>query len=134
MSSRQSLPEEAKMRVLLTTCASVALLITAIPSARADDVPALNIERTCQGIASQATDPGERGGPDLSFNQCIKSELQIRNKLMSRWPNFSAAQKTECLGEMNGLEVPSYTDLLTCLETAQDTRKLDFPPPPSIER
>ena len=57
---------------------SIAFLLTlALMSdgtARADDVPDLNLDPICRGIAQQALDPGERGDPDLMFSQCVKSE------------------------------------------------------------
>jgi hypothetical protein len=37
--------------------------------------------------------------------------------------NFDAADRASCLGTMLDFE-PTYTELLTCLEMAGDTRKL----------
>jgi hypothetical protein len=121
------------MRTLLTTGVIVASLFAAVRPAHADQIPALDIQVTCRGIASHAAGPGERGGPDLSLRQCIKSELRIRGKLARQWAMYSADEKAQCLGNTQG-DYPSYTDLLTCLEMVSQARNLRFRPPLSIER
>ena len=101
------------------------LLLTAAGSAFSDDVPVLNIEPVCRGIAEQASQPSERGGPDLSFSQCVKSEDLMRQQLVKEWPTFVPADKDSCVVEsQSGAEV-SYTDFLTCLEMARDVRLMN---------
>ena len=55
------------MLAMWMRCISVALVLAAAWPARADDVPDLNVDPVCRGIAQQASDPGEQGGPDLAF-------------------------------------------------------------------
>jgi hypothetical protein len=62
------------MRALPMSVITTALLLAAIWPAYADDVPELNLEPVCRGIAQEAKDPGERGGPDLAYSACVKSE------------------------------------------------------------
>ncbi len=69
------------IRNMLTGSATALLLLTAINSARADEVPVLNVSPVCRGIAKQAGDPGERGGPDLAFSRCVKNEEDTREQL-----------------------------------------------------
>lgn len=108
--------------VLLAVLA--ALTAAAGTTARADQVPSLNVDPVCRGIAGQAATAGERGGPDLSFRQCVKSEMAMRRKLTRDWATFTAREKSTCIGsEMGGLA--SYTDLVTCLETAREARKFN---------
>ena len=122
------------MGKLPTICAALVSLLAMIPPARAAEVLTLDIQRTCRGIANHAQGPGERGGPDLTFNQCVRSELQVRHKLAERWARFSAAEKAQCFAETKVLGVPSYTDVLICLEMARAARRIGFRPPPSIEQ
>jgi hypothetical protein len=61
------------MRVLPTSLVSAALLLAASWPALSDDVPELNVDPVCRGIAQQAKDPGERGGPDLAYAQCVRA-------------------------------------------------------------
>jgi hypothetical protein len=45
----------------------------------------LDLNPICHGIAQEASDPGERGGPDLSFAQCVSSEQALRSELVKEW-------------------------------------------------
>jgi hypothetical protein len=112
------------MRVALMSFASAAVLLIANWPARADDVPDLNVDPVCRGIAQQAKDPGERGGPDLAFAQCVKSEQAMRQKLVNEWSTFKPTEKANCIGSEKG-GYASYTDLVTCLEMARDARKMN---------
>jgi hypothetical protein len=116
--------EFKSMRLVLMKLASAAILLIANSAAQADDVPELNVDPVCRGIAQQAKDPGERGGPDLAFAQCVKSEQAVRQKLIGEWSTFKPADKATCVGSVNG-GYASYTDLITCLEMARDARKLN---------
>jgi hypothetical protein len=111
---------------LLMTC-SIALSPITVGHARADDVPALNIEPTCHGIAQQAAAPSEKGGPDLAYSQCVQSERAMKARLAGEWSTFDQADKTNCVEEEKMTALPSYTDLVTCMEMARDARKLNAP-------
>ncbi|MGC1351029.1 MAG: hypothetical protein WA858_14780 [Xanthobacteraceae bacterium] len=112
------------MRFVLMKYVPAAVLLIACWPAYADDVPDLNVDPVCRGIAQQAKDPGERGGPDFAFAECVKSEQAVRQKLIGEWSTFKRADKTTCLGSEKG-GYASYTDLITCLEMARDARKLN---------
>jgi hypothetical protein len=111
-----------------STIISRALLLTfAIAGAgvaRADDVPKLNVDPVCRGIAQQAAIPGERGGPDLAFSQCVESEQSVRQQLAGEWSTFKPAEKASCVGSEQSA-LPSYTGLISCLEMARDVRQLN---------
>ena len=106
----------------VSTLALVAQLTVTI----ADRVPSFNLEPVCRGIAQQ-------GGLDLEPNKsvrqdlrsCIKSEMAIRGKLVKRWSTFRASDKANCIGESTAGGLPSYTDLLTCLQMARDASKMN---------
>jgi hypothetical protein len=82
-------------------------------------------EAVCRGIAQQAATAGERGGPDLGLAQCVKSEQATRERLAKQWSTFASADKANCVGEATSGPLPSYTDLISCLEMARDARKLE---------
>jgi hypothetical protein len=86
--------------------------------------PSLTFSKFCRGIASQAANPTERGGPDLAFNDCVKSEQAVRGEIAKAWSTFAVPEKGHCtrLATLGG--EPSYTELITCLEMARDIRKL----------
>jgi hypothetical protein len=104
----------------------LALLAVSIP-ARADDVPQLNVDPVCHGIAKQSASPSETGSPDLGFSQCVQNEQAMRQKLVGEWSTFNASEKSSCVGGETSGSLPSYTDLITCLEMARDARQLNAP-------
>jgi hypothetical protein len=114
---------ELVMRVLLK-CVLAVILLTASWPARSQNIPELNVDPVCRGIAQQAANPSEKGGPDLAFAQCVKSEQAMREKLVGEWSTFLPAEKTNCIGSETG-GMASYTDLITCLEMAKDARQLN---------
>lgn len=112
------------MRQSLMSGLFAAAILAAAWPARSDDVPDLNVEPVCRGIAQQAQNPAESGGPDLTYAQCMQSEQAMRQRLVAEWSTFASADKAHCTAaEMGGL--PSYTDLVTCLEMARDARRLN---------
>ena len=115
------------MQRILLTCVSVVLLTAPSLAARADDVPVLNVQQVCRGIAQQAMDPSETGGPDLAMSQCVSSEQEVRTELIKAWPAFVAADKQHCTREATMGGEASYTELITCLEMARDVRKMRIP-------
>lgn len=114
--------------------AMIASLAAGMTIARADNVPSLDIRPTCQAIARHASGVGERGGPDVSYRQCVKSELQTRRKLSRRWSTFSSQEKANCVADTTVAGLPSYTDLLTCLQMAKDARSHGFGLLPPAQR
>jgi len=105
---------------------SALTLVTQLTVTIADRVPSFNLEPVCRGIAQQgglALEPNQSARQD--FKGCIKSETAVRAKLVKRWSTFKAADKANCIGESSAGGLPSYTDLLTCLQMASDASKLN---------
>jgi hypothetical protein len=112
------------MRVLLITAVAAAVLSIAVRPAQSQAIPDLNVDPVCHGIAQQAANPSEKGGPDLAFSQCVQSEQTMRQKLVDEWSTFSPSEKSNCIGAQGG-GLTSYTDLVSCLEMAKDARQLN---------
>jgi hypothetical protein len=87
-------------------------LLTALAT---DRVPSFNIEPVCREIAGRAN------APDYS-QQCLRKEREAYEQLKARWVAFPTADRSYCaqLAALGG--VPSYVELITCLETAQAAR------------
>ena len=112
------------MRAALMSSFSVIIILAIGWPAWSQDIPNLNVDPVCHGIAQQAANPSETGDPDLAFAQCVKSEQSMRQKLTGEWSSFAPTDKTNCIAsEMGGMV--SYTDLVSCLEMARDARKLN---------
>jgi hypothetical protein len=81
-----------QMRVHL---AAVIAIATIVPlSARSDEIPNLDVRPVCRGIASQAAEPLATGLPS-SFEECVKSEQEVRAQLKHEWSTFSAADRQQ---------------------------------------
>jgi hypothetical protein len=105
---------------------AIVLLLFALPgSASAQSIPQLNVDPVCHGIAQQAWAPSESGGPDLTYKRCVQSEMATRRKLSREWSTFTPGEKANCIATEMSAPLPSYTDLITCVETARAVRKLN---------
>jgi hypothetical protein len=105
------------MRGYLVPVISIAMIVYS-PSTRSDEIPTLDVRPVCRGIASQAAEPLATGLPS-SFEQCVKSEEEVREQLKHEWPTFSAADKQHCVTLAKTGGESSNTELLTCLEMAR---------------
>jgi hypothetical protein len=110
--------------VATVSAAAAVLLLLGIWPAQSQEIPDLNVDPVCRGIAQQAANPTEKGDPDLTFAQCGKSEQTMRQKLVGEWSTFLPAEKTNCIGSETG-GMASYTDLVSCLEMAKAARQLN---------
>jgi hypothetical protein len=91
-------------------------------SARSDDIPTLDVNPVCHGIAMQGE--LEAGLQQTSFQQCVQSEQAVREEVKKEWSTFSSADKTHCVALSKTGGESSYTELITCMEMARDVRKL----------
>ena len=93
------------------------LVVTAQLLLVADRPPALNVEPSCRAA--------ERSGIDgRTADSCMRGENQAKATLNDKWTQFTARQQARCtsLVQMGG--PPSYVELLTCLEVAQQADKI----------
>src|SRR6516165_5108274 len=91
-------------------------------SARSDDIPTLDVNPVCHGIAMQGE--LEAGLQRTSFQQCVQSEQATREQIKKEWSSFSTADKSHCVALAKTGGESSYTELLTCMEMARDVRAL----------
>ena len=111
-------------RWILQGSVSAAFLLSAVLAAWSDEVPVLDLNPICHGIAQAASSAGERGGPDLSFARCVRSEQAMKRKLAKEWSGFASADKQNCVAEATMGGLASYTNLFGCLQSATTARKM----------
>lgn len=105
--------------------ALLAGLMLAIPvAATADDVPTLNVEPVCDGIAKQGGVTFHDPQIAREKKNCLDTEATVRNELVKQWAKFDRADRVSCVNESEMGGESSYTELLTCLEMARDVRAL----------
>jgi len=98
-----------------------ALCLSGSP-ARSDDIPTLDVNPVCRGIASQSE--LEVGLQQTNFQQCLQSEQATREQLKKEWSTFTTADKSHCVALAKTGGESSYTELITCMEMARDVRQL----------
>jgi hypothetical protein len=83
----------------------------------ANEVPKLNIEPSCRAAAEASV------GSNRDANACIRDENQAHDKLQEQWGEFNSSEQARCLrlSTLGGL--PSYVELLTCLQLAKEVKK-----------
>ncbi len=111
-------------RWILQRGVSMAFLLGAVSVAWSDGVPVLDLSPICHGIARGAAGAGERGGPDLSFARCVRSEQATKRKLVRAWPHYASADKRNCVAETTMGGLASYTNLYGCLRSATTARRM----------
>src|SRR5215467_1321440 len=113
------------MRSYFTPAIAIAMIMPAILSARSDDIPTLDVNPVCRGIASQSE--LEAGLQRTNFEQCVQSEQATREQIKKEWSTFTTADKSHCVALAKTGGEASYTELLTCLEMSRDVRALRSP-------
>jgi hypothetical protein len=98
------------------------LLVSSHLVLAADRVPEFDINPSCQAAAAAAVTQNR------SAETCRQDELKARDTLLQEWSGFNAEQKRHCVTLSHSGGGPSYVELLTCLELAQQAAKL----PPGI--
>ena len=110
------------MRSYFAPAIAIAMIMPPMPSSRSDDIPTLDVNPVCRGIASQSS--LEVGLQQTGFEQCVQSEQTVRDEVKKEWPTFSASDKTHCVALAKTGGESSYTELITCMEMSRDVRKL----------
>jgi hypothetical protein len=95
-----------------------------MPVAVADNVPQLDVEQVCDGIAKQGGVTFHDPQIAQEKKNCLDSEQAVRNELVKQWSKFDSADKVSCVNESKMGGESSYTELLTCLEMARDVRAM----------
>src|SRR5205823_3453652 len=97
-------------------------LVVAVPLvlAAADQVPSFDVRPSCDGALVNAA--GGRG-----TDACVRAELSARDELATKWPDFPPSDRTHCVDITTMTRMPSYVQVLTCLEMARDARQLRNP-------
>jgi hypothetical protein len=86
--------------------------------AAADTIPNLNLEPTCRAARSAGV------FLERTKDACLRSEHKARDQLRDQWAQFHAADRARCRASTSAGGIPSYVELLTCLEISKLARDL----------
>ena len=92
-------------------------LVFHLIAASGGGVPALDVRPSCLAAAKAQVTAIDR------MQGCLADEQNAHDKLVKGWQKFNADDRAACVSGMLDFE-PTYTELLTCLEIANDARKL----------
>jgi hypothetical protein len=76
-----------------------------------DDLADIDIQKTCHLSAGIQTSPTQ----DVT-KFCMDDEHDARNTLVKGWRTYAAADKLHCVQMATKSYLPSYVELLTCIE------------------
>jgi hypothetical protein len=97
---------------------SLVMLGSHLVLAAADEMPVFDVRPTCSAVTNVGA-PGPR-----DENVCIREEEDARDQLRQKWSSFPVADRQGCVSLTKGAGVPSYVEVLTCLEMAQQARDI----------
>ncbi len=101
---------------------SISLLIPhERPLAMEEGVPRFNIERTCREARAYAG-----ADKEVAYKGCLKDEADAHDQLVEKWMRFAQRDHRDCTAQ-GAAPMPSYVELLTCLEMSADVETLDAP-------
>ena len=107
------------MQGTIAGLAVVALLILPeLVSAREAGVPRFDIARTCREARAYAVNE-----KDLAYRGCINDENEARQQLARKWRQFKPQDRSDCVAQ-GAVPMPSYVELLTCLEMTAEAKEL----------
>jgi hypothetical protein len=86
-------------------------------SQAAEKPPTLEVGRSCDAAASHGLNGRTR-------DACMSEENAAKSTLDDKWKQFTARQHARCTGLVNMGGPPSYVELLTCLEMAEQARQI----------
>jgi hypothetical protein len=98
---------------------SLTLLTLALlpAAARADAVPNLDVERTCQSAQVTNTTISDKA----NYDGCLRSEREAKKEAERHWSSYTPAAKRQCQDQFKAGGYPSYVEMVTCLELASGT-------------
>jgi hypothetical protein len=84
----------------------------------ADAVPNVDVKKTCEQTANVIIGSGQS-----DLDGCLSDEQDAHNLLAKQWSQYAPIDKQRCVRTSSDY-LPSYVELLTCLDMAKQTRSL----------
>jgi hypothetical protein len=97
------------------------LALPDLASAKPDGVPRFDVARSCEEARAYVGDD-----KNLAYRGCMKDENDARAGLARQWAHFNPRDRKDCVAQ-GAAPVPSYVELLTCLEMSEEADALYKP-------
>jgi len=110
------------MQAIVAGLIWIALLALPDPaSAQPDRVPRFDVARSCKDAQAYVGDD-----KNLAYRGCMKDENDARAQLVQKWTHFKPGDRKDCVAQ-GAAPVPSYVEILTCLEMSKEAEALYNP-------
>jgi hypothetical protein len=112
-------PESGRRRQRMGRLAMIIfpLLLSAQLVMVSDTVPQFDVTPGCRAA-------NERVLANRNLEACRNDEDTAKSALSGKWTKYTVADRTECENMVHMGGPPSYVELLTCLDLAQQTKDL----------
>ena len=101
--------------------AAIAFAVLPLLSPVSDRVPVFDVAASCRAAASAGM------GESQGYRSCMNDERSAREELARDWTSFAAADRSRCTAESSGDGLPSYVELLVCLQMSRDAARMRRP-------
>jgi hypothetical protein len=91
-------------------------------SAAAKGPPTLNVRPSCEAAAARTAMEQIQGSHVRDVASCMRSENDARGQLAKEWAQFPRGDQQRCMSVTKTGGIPSYVELLGCLERHRDVR------------
>jgi hypothetical protein len=91
-------------------------------SAAAKGPPTLNVKPSCEAVGTRAAMEQIQGSHVRDVASCMRSENDARDQLAKEWAQFPRGDQQRCTSVTKTGGIPSYVELLGCLERHRDVR------------
>ncbi|MCI0466472.1 MAG: hypothetical protein L0Y57_05630 [Beijerinckiaceae bacterium] len=99
----------------------ILLMLPGLALAKQNGVPGFDVAKTCREARAYATIDRE-----VAYQGCMKDENDAREQLAKKWSSFKPADRSDCVMQ-GAAPMPSYVELLTCLEMSAEAGALYKP-------
>ena len=86
----------------------------------ADGPPTFSVDATCKNAGAASVGDGGTDG-------CMRSEREAKGTLEREWSRFGTSARSQCAQQPSAGGLPSYVEMLTCLELASGTVPTNAP-------
>ncbi len=108
------------MKRLLAALA-LALLSAFVSQASADNVPKLDVARSCREAQTFSGEDNK-----LAYKGCMQDENEAYAQLRKNWSHYKPENRSNCIAQ--GISpMPSYVEILTCIEMYDPTGSFNKP-------
>ena len=97
------------------------LVLPDLASAKPDGAPRFDVARSCEAARAYTGDD-----KNLAYRGCMKDENDARAELARKWAHFKPGDRKDCIAQ-GAAPVPSYVEILTCLEMSAEADALYKP-------